>query len=98
MEGKVIAVFNDFDEKQGILEDLKKNGYKDEDLAIVHESEEEAQFFNYYFGEGDYVVVELENSRHAGMDKADGRKKLRNLNWAPENHHHFPHHQMKQGM
>ncbi|PYZ92218.1 hypothetical protein CR194_15370 [Salipaludibacillus keqinensis] len=96
MDKQVVAIMHSLDQKEGVLRELEIKGVDEENVQIIHRDDEDAKLYSKHFEQGDYVViVEVEKDiGHIPVDKEETVNQQR----TPKDHHHQPHHQMKQGL
>ncbi|WP_280770388.1 hypothetical protein [Salipaludibacillus daqingensis] len=96
MDKQVVAVMHSLEQKQGVLRELEIKGVKEEDVQILHREDEEAEQYQKYFKQGDYVVI-VEVEKDIGHIPVEQEETV-NEHRTPKGHHHQPHHQMKHGL
>ena len=96
MDKQVVAVMHSIEQKQGVLRELEIKGVEEKDVQIIYREDEDAELYSKHFEQGDYVVlVEIEKDIGHIPVEDEGTSKVQKTT---KDHHHLPHHQMKQGL
>ncbi|TMW71084.1 hypothetical protein [Alteribacter natronophilus] len=98
MARPVVAVMDSMDQKEEVFAELLRDkGYKEDDIRIISQDDEEAKHYTRFFEQGDYVVTVDVEKDIGKKHKTDPEANFRNPDPLARQEHP-PHHHMKRGL
>ncbi|PYZ96534.1 hypothetical protein CR205_12530 [Alteribacter lacisalsi] len=98
MARPVVAVMDSMDQKDDVFgELLRDKGYKENDIKIISQDDEEAKHYTRYFEQGNFVVTVDVEKDIGQKHKTDPGENLRKADPLARQEHP-PHHHMKRGL